>query len=260
MYLLFDIGATKMRLAISPDAKTFGEPLVVATPHETAEVMAVFKSSAEQLLAGAMPLAIAGGVTHKHEAAKAEIAKTFTCPSYIENDAAVVGLGELSTGAARGASIAVYMTISTGVGGVRLVDGRIDRSASGFEPGHQYIHAPMKVGDHVKTLEQAVGGRALSEEWGKSVVEVTDPAVWEDLARILAYGLHNTLMHWSPEVLVLGGSMITGTPAISLDSIKKHLAEISHIFPTLPTIKQSELGDFGGLHGGLHLLQSRLMA
>lgn len=260
MYIIFDIGATKMRLAISPDGRTFGEPLVVPTPGETSEVVAVFKSSSEQLLAGATPLALAGGITRKYEPVKSKLAEVFTCPSYIENDAAVVGLGEAVAGAARGASIAVYMTISTGVGGVRLVDGKIDRSTNGFEPGHQYIHAPMKVGGHVKTLEQAVGGRALAEEWGKSVVEVTDPAVWEDLARVLAYGLHNTLMHWSPEVLVLGGSMITGTPAINLDSIKKYLAEISHIFPTLPAIKQSELGDFGGLHGALALLQSRLVA
>lgn len=258
MYLLFDLGATKMRLALSADGRVFGDPLVVPTPVATGEVAGVFKASAEQLLAGQVPDAIAGGVTRKHESFKTEITKLFTCPIHLENDAAMVGLGEAVTGAGQGSSLLAYITVSTGVGGARIVEGKIDRSASGFEPGHQYIHVPTQLGDEVLTLEQAVGGRALSERLGQPPTEITDPAVWERLARLLAYGLHNTIVHWSPELLVLGGSMMTGTPAISLELVRQYLGEISRVFPTLPTLKLATLGDFGGLHGALAHLQQHL--
>jgi glucokinase len=51
------------------------------------------------------------------------------------------GLGEAVFGAGKGREIVVYMTISTGVGGARIVGGKIDASAMGFEPGHQIIDA-----------------------------------------------------------------------------------------------------------------------
>ena len=57
----------------------------------------------------------------------------------IANDTAVVGLGEAHRGAGIGYNIVTYITVSTGVGGTRIVDGRIDRRIYGFEPGHQTI-------------------------------------------------------------------------------------------------------------------------
>jgi predicted NBD/HSP70 family sugar kinase len=60
-------------------------------------------------------------------------------PVYIENDKAVVGLGEATYGAGVGYGIVAYHTVSTGVGGVRTEDGKISRASAGFEPGHQII-------------------------------------------------------------------------------------------------------------------------
>ena len=79
--------------------------------------------------------------------------------------------------------------------------------------------------------------------------------MFEELAKWLAYGLNNTIVHWSPDVVVLGGSMITGNPAISLKSIQRHVSKILTIFPTPPIIVKATLQDVGGLHGALSLLQ-----
>jgi glucokinase len=64
----------------------------------------------------------------------------------LENDAALAALGEAVFGAGRRAEIVGYLTISTGIGGARVVDGRIDKKSVGFEPGHMIIDVGNKVG------------------------------------------------------------------------------------------------------------------
>ena len=65
----------------------------------------------------------------------------FHVPIYVENDANAAGLGEYLFGAGRGCSDMVYMTISTGIGGGVISDGKIMEGASGTagELGHMTI-------------------------------------------------------------------------------------------------------------------------
>lgn len=253
MYLVFDIGATKMRLALSRDGQTFETPKIIPSPTDTAELIASFRAVARELVGNEVPSAVCGGLTRKHYGAKEEIAKLFSCPTCFENDAALAGLGEAVVGAGQNYKIVAYLTISTGVGGARIVGGKIDAKVSGFEPGKQIIDYQ---GER-QTLEDQVSGRALEQHTGQSPKLVTDPAVWEQLAKILAYGLHNTILHWSPAVVVLGGSMILGRPSIDLNAVTANLKQISTVFPELPSLKPAALGDFGGLHGALHFLRQK---
>ncbi|MCC6290774.1 ROK family protein [Candidatus Nomurabacteria bacterium] len=254
MYLIFDIGATKMRIAVSADGASFSEPKVLPSPEGAAELVSTFADVAQELLGGKKPKAICGGVTRKHYDARKGLAEIFDCPTYFENDAALAALGEARVGAGRGKNIVVYLTISTGVGGARVTNGRIDESANGFEPGSQILN----LDNEQKTLEQLVSGRSLAKRFGKSPKEVSDPVIWDELARLLAHGLYNTAVHWSPEVIILGGSMILGDPRIDLITLEKHLRGIPSIFSDFPTIASAELGDFNGLHGALHFLQQKL--
>ena len=193
---------------------------------------------------------MAGGLTRKFEGVRAGLIQLFSCPALIENDSALCGLGEAVAGAGRGSDIVAYITVSTGVGGVRIVDGKVDRAHAGFEPGHQIVASGL-------TLERLVSGRAMSEKYGKHPREITDEVVWEELAGYLALGLHNTIVHWSPEVVVLGGSMMK-VPGIALPAVQAYLAKTLKIFPVLPELRLAELGDFGGLHGALELLRQKL--
>jgi predicted NBD/HSP70 family sugar kinase len=102
-------------------------------------------------------------------------------------------------------------------------------------------------------LEGYVSGTAVRLRYKKEPSGITDPVVWDELAKWLAVGLNNTIVHWSPDVVVLGGSMITGEPAIPMDAIERHLGETMRIFPTPPSLKKGELGDLGGLYGALEL-------
>lgn len=264
MYILADIGGSKMRLAGSADLRTFSEPIVTATPKPYEEGIAAFSEMALSI-AGTNPIeAVAAGVAGVFSHDKAMLLRAPNLPLwgrhafvadlgaalktrvYAENDTALVGLGEAVAGAGKGASIVAYVTVSTGVNGTRIVDGAIDRTHLGFEIGGQYLFTePLP-----RTLEELVSGSAIGERYAKSPRDIEkDSPLWEELAGVLAYGLHNTILHWSPERVVLGGSMFNEV-GISVERVHEHLGEIMHKFPELPQIVHSSLGDFGGLHGG----------
>jgi len=254
--ILFDIGATKTRIAYSVDGEIFETPEVFETPKDYEHGLKFFIEKVKIITSGREIKKIVGGMSRSIadwnvEKFKTDLEKEFQAQILIENDAAMVGLGEANWGAGRGFEIVAYITVSTGVGGARIVNGKIDERAIGFEPGNLIMD--INTG---KTLEKMISGKALEERTGKHPKEITDKGVWDEFAKILSYGLNNIIVEWSPNVVVLGGSMITGNPAIPLDEVEKHLKEILKIFPELPIIKKAELGDFGGLYGGLAYLKN----
>jgi len=258
-----------MRLAISRDGKNIEEPKILNTPKDFDEGMLLFKKTALSLSDGKKIKASAGGIAGPLDGKKAmlvnspnlpgwvnkplkeTIEKFIDAPVYIENDAAVAGLGESLVGAGKGYAIVAYITVSTGVGGARIVDGKIDRNAMGFEPGHQIIeiNGPLcptcGIPGH---LEGYVSGTAISKKYGKKPQNITDSKVWDEVAYYLAFGVHNSLLHWSPDVIILGGSMMKSIP---LEKLRENLHKILTIFPKAPLVKLAELGDKGGLYGAL---------
>lgn len=278
-YILFDIGGTNMRVAYSADGATFGEPGIIPTPKDFDAGMLAIKELAIKLAGGAPITAAGGGIagtlSRDHatflngphlagwngKPARKALAEAFGVPTYLENDTAIVGLGEAVAGAGKGYDIVAYVTVSTGVGGVRIVRQAIDVSTMGFEPGHQIIDAggalhQTSVGGNGLDLEGYISGTAISERYGKKPYEITDAPFWDEMARLLAYGLNNTIVHWSPDVVVIGGSMMNKI-GIPIDHVRAHLKGILHIYPELPVVEHSLLGDFGGLHGALAYIKQK---
>lgn len=280
MYVTFDIGGTKMRVGVSVDLKTFVcDPKIIPTPKEFDEGINTLETIVLNLTKGEKIKAVAGGITGVLDEGKSklvwsphlvgwagrplkgELAHRLNCNVEITNDSAVVGLGEAHRGAGIGYNIVAYITVSTGVGGARIIDGRIDRRVYGFEPGHQTIDVDNSVleGSVSGKLEDLISGGALEHRFGMKPYEIEDNDIWErQLPELLACGLANTIMHWSPGVVVLGGSMITGKPAISIPRTVETLKRILTMYPKIPEIKRAECGDFGGLYGGLALIRQRI--
>jgi predicted NBD/HSP70 family sugar kinase len=255
--ILFDIGGTKMRVAYSTNGESFEEPKVVPTPESYEAGKQTFFNLVEECSKGREIGAIVGGMSRNvanipFEQFKKDLAERFGAKLFLENDAALVGLGEAVFGAGKNFEIVAYLTVSTGVGGARIVNGQIDEHAIGFEPGKQILDI-----ENGKTLEDLISGRALEANFGKKPKEIEDPEVWDDLAHKLAVGLNNIIVEWSPNVVVLGGSMITGDPAISVGKSEQYLKDILKIFPDVPVIKKAELLDLGGLWGGLAYLKNK---
>lgn len=252
-----------MRVARKMSETEFSEPLKVETPVGGTEGIRLLFELAQKVAGEEVVEGVYGGVAAVLKDQRIvnssnlkgwigtdfkSIAEERGCLVHVKNDASVVGLGEAVFGAGKDKRIVVYITVSTGVGGARIIAGRIDESAYGFEPGHQILSVSNK-----QTLEEMVSGRAFEERYHKKPHEVTEIEVWENAARVLAVGLHNVVVHWSPDVVVLGGPMIIGEPSISLDLVRKHFLEIPSIFTELPEIRQAELVDNGGLFGALVL-------
>lgn len=254
--ILFDIGATKTRMAYISGGQTFEEPMVWSTPEEYADILKMLSENAKALAKDRPIETFCGGMTRSaadgdYDRLKSDLGEAFGAKVFLENDAAMAGLGEADFGAGKGFEIVSYITVSTGVGGARIVGGKIDENASGFEPGKQIINA-----DTGETLEDMISGKSLEEKTGSHPKDIADQSIWNDLADKLAIGLNNIIVEWSPSCVVLGGSMITGNPAIPLEKARERLKEILKIFPEIPSIKKAELGDFGGLYGAISLLNN----
>lgn len=273
MYILADIGGTKTRIAKSDDLATFSTPTIIDTPMEYEEGIRALTGAAKEAVSGGDIEGVALGMTGVLVEGKTstfasnspgwdgkpiakDVSSALGASVMMENDTALVGLGEAHFGAGKGAEIFSYITISTGVNGVRIVDGRIDRSAQGFEIGEQYL----SMAGGADTLGEMISGTAIEQRFGVHPKELgKEHEVWEELARIAAYGIHNTILHWSPERIAIGGSMVNDI-GIPVDRIGHHLEAIMHKFPTLPEIVHAELGDLGGLWGGLALLRQEDVA
>jgi len=265
MHLLFDIGGTKSRFATS-EGNELKNIKIVETPQVFDQGIQEFKNYVSLLKINKLD-GIAGGIAGPLDNKKSmvlnapnlpgwnnmpfkeELFKYFNTNIKIENDAALNGVGEATKGAGRDKSIVMFLTISTGVGGGRIVNGKIDENAVGFEPGHQYI--PIKNSAELQSLEAIISGTALKNKYHLNPDEITDEKIWNDCAYYLALGIHNSILHWSPEVVVLGGSIMN---KISIEKTTNNLNNLMDIFPEIPEIKNAELGDKAGLYGAITLL------
>jgi predicted NBD/HSP70 family sugar kinase len=270
MYIVADIGGTKTRIAASRDLNSFGEPVIYDTAHQYEEAIKKIVGTARELAGGSsiehMVVGVPGTEARDHRSTfvsgtgplKAwsnkpiaeDIERALETKVRMENDTALVGLGEAMYGAGRGADIVVYVTVSTGVGAARIVFGELDKVVHGSEMGGQYLS--MKEG---QTLEGLVSGTAISEKYGVHPRDLgKDSPVWKELAQILSYGVYNSLLHWSPDRVVLGGSMFNEV-GISPELVRAHVKTINIKLSEIPEIVHSSLGDVGGLWGGLARLK-----
>lgn len=274
-YVLFDIGGTKTRVAISSDLKIIDKIESFKTPMDFDKGVKKIAESITTLTSGSTPKAMAGGIRGllnedktgiyndsvlSNWAGKSlvlELQKHFDIPIHLENDTAIAGVGEAVHGAGKGLEIVAYHTVSTGVGGVKIENGSIDTASTGFEPGHQVLDIDRTIlgEDIAPTLENLVSGTAIEQRFGMKAYEIPQSDVlWDELAEYLAQGLRNTILYWSPDAIILGGAMITGDPAIPVDAIRKYTVESLDSFVPSPLIVEAKLGDEAGLYGAMALL------
>ncbi len=272
MYIVADIGGTKTRIAGSRDLENFGDPVILDTPQRYEEGLTIFgdvgrKLADEERIEGVVagiksiisddkrvPLTAPQNILRdwKGRSLAADLEAALKTPFVrLENDTALVGLGEAVYGAGKGVHTVAYITVSTGVNGSRVIDGVLDQGHP--EIGGQYL----RVEDSAKSLEELVSGAAISEKYGVHPKAIDkDSPIWEELAQITAFGVHNTIVHWSPDRVVLGGSMFNEI-GIPVERVRVHVQHIMRKFPQVPEIVHSSLGEVGGLWGSLALLKKR---
>jgi len=171
-------------------------------------------------------------------------------PAAVDNDATAAAVAEWRFGAGRGRAVRslVYLTISTGVGGGLVLDGRPFRGAAGNagELGHLLIDIDGRPclcgrrgcleayasGSNIavrarEALEAAsAAGEARSSLSSHSAVTAKDVAaaagsgdlfarrVWDETTRILAAAVATILDAFNPELVVLGGGVTNAGDAL----------------------------------------------
>jgi len=175
---------------------------------------------------------------------------------YILNDASLCGLGEAIRGAGKKFDIVSYITISTGVGGVKIINGEIEKSAFGFEPGHQIIGFDENL--EPSYFEDYVSGGGIERNFKRDVLKIKEKEFWSNVTKILSFGINNIVVMMSPEAIILGGGMILHN-LIKISEIESNLKNCLRIFSKSPVILKSELGDLGGIYGGMQYLKKQLL-
>jgi glucokinase len=162
--------------------------------------------------------------------------QAFGLPVILENDANAAALGEFRYGAGQGARSLVYLTVSTGIGGGIVLDGKIWhglKDAAG-EIGHMTIvpNGPrcgcgsrgcleaMASGPSIarRAREALASGRSsrLGEVPSLTAADVVRLArvgdevareVWEGTVRYLSLGVVAAIMILAPERVVIGGGV-----------------------------------------------------
>lgn len=265
MYFACDIGGTKLRIAASKDCVKFDEPVIEETPDNPADGLDLVIQTIKRLSDGekidAVCVGIAGVLNNNHEfllksphltsweriPIKSKLEKALDTKVHIENDTDIVGLGEAVSGAGRGKEIVVYITVSTGIGGVKVINGKFEKNRYGFEPGHQILDVNTK-----EDWEDLASGTSVEAKYGMHPMDVAKTKDWDQIEDYVAIGVHNNILHWSPDVVVLGGSMAKD---FDVNNIREKIKGYMKIHPELPDIRIAELGSIGGIYGGFAFLK-----
>ncbi|MFZ5632818.1 MAG: ROK family protein [Bacillota bacterium] len=245
------------------------------------------------------PLDPVGGVVHsapnlgwREVPLRQKLEDTLGIPALVENDANLAALGEYSFGAGRGARHMVYVTVSTGIGGGLILDGRIYRGAGGGagEVGHMVVEpdGPLcgcgrrgcleslasgtAMAARARELVEAGLGKAILREAGGNPERVTAVSVSRAAAAgdreavaiisragaYLGMGLASVVNLINPERLVLGGGALeAGGPL--WDAMERELS--ARALPSSldrVTVVRSGLGHRSGLMGAIALAMGAL--
>ncbi|MBU0707167.1 ROK family protein, partial [Patescibacteria group bacterium] len=243
MYLLFDIGGTNLRMAISRTGRRVDDCVIVNKPSDFKKGVLAIKTIADELSGGkkykAVCCGIAGMLDPKKtklvysphikgwvgKPLKKELEKALNAKVFLENDADLGGLGEATYGSGKDKKIVAYIAIGTGIGGTRIVNKKIDANSIGFEPGHIIICAGKKSylpPYYLGEWEGLVSGTALEKRYGMKSKLIKKKAAWDYAIKYLVYGLHDVVRLWSPELIVLGGGLMDN-PNMKVSKIASQL-------------------------------------
>lgn len=183
-------------------------------------------------------------------------------PTVMDNDANVGALGEALFGAGQGADPLFYMTISTGIGGGLVVDGRIYRGADSYagEIGHLTVRpdGPECLCGARGCLERMCGGIWMEPDHGRTARELLgDPQFVRRYVIDLALGLKACIMLLNPARIVIGGGISKAGPAL-FEPLREELRrQITAWSRARIDVLPAALGDDSVLYGALALAQQQ---
>ncbi|MBL4930415.1 ROK family protein [Clostridium paridis] len=163
----------------------------------------------------------------------------FSIPVYLDNDANVAAIGEFMFGAGKGTENMIYITVSTGVGGGAILNGKIFRGSTcnALEVGHTTVFpgGPRCGCGNIGCLEAVSSGTAIGRRANEAVnskvetslrnyEKVTSYEVFKEAEKgdavsqkildealtYLGIGVANIIASFDPEKVIIGGGVSKG--------------------------------------------------
>jgi predicted NBD/HSP70 family sugar kinase/biotin operon repressor len=242
----------------------------------------------ERVLAAAM--GVSGPVDHAHDLVHrsailpswsdmrpgAEMARRLAVPVFVENDANLGALAEVTMGAATGVDDAIYLMIAAGIGAGIIVGGQVLHGAGGTagELGHVLVddNGPICRCGNRGCLETQVAGPAIVDllkrthgtdltlDGVMALVHADEPGALraiEDAGRAVGRVLAGLVNVLNPEAIVVGGELSAAGEAL-LGPIRTAIGRHA-IRPAGDDVRvvRSELGDRAEVLGALILAAQR---
>jgi glucokinase len=200
---------------------------------------------------------------------------TFGVSATVANDADAAALAEYRYGAGRGVRHMLYLTVSTGIGGGVIIDGRLHRGERAWagEVGHMTLdpNGPDCPCGRNGCLESLASGlsiaRAMRERFGDATHQVTaqdvasaaaagDPIardVWNSAMNWLGIGIASAANLLNPGCVVIGGGL-TRAGELLFAPVRQIVAQraLDQRLVVLP----AALGDDVGIIGGAALISN----
>lgn len=151
---------------------------------------------------------------------KKTLEEKFHIPCEVENDVNCAGLAECRSGAAQGSSVALVLTIGTGIGGCIVLDGKVFHgfSNSACEVGYMHMGSSdfQTLGAaSILTKKVAEWKGESQEKWdGYHIFEAAKKGdkicllAIDEMTDILGKGIANICYVINPEIVVLGGGIM----------------------------------------------------
>lgn len=223
----------------------------------------------------------------------AEVEERLGLPAYLDRDTNVAALAEAAYGAARGCADFLYITVSTGIGGAIVSDGRLFHGPDGM--AGEFGHLPVEIDGPAcgcggtGHLEAVASGRALARDARAAVrdgnspflarraaersldaLEARDVAAGEAAAdpvcgalmaharRAVAVACAGLTNVFNPDRIVVGGSIAEGQGERLLDAARDEIARAAFRTPARRVrVVPAELGADVSLAGAQPLVTAR---
>ncbi|NMM62945.1 ROK family protein [Clostridium sp. P21] len=173
----------------------------------------------------------------------------FNIPVYLDNDANAAAIGEYIFGAGKGTDNMIFVTVSTGIGGGAILNGKIYRgnTCNALEIGHMTIekNGPRCNCGNYGCAEALASGTAIAK-FAKEAVEKGEKTSLSNFEKITAYEvfkeaekgdlvaqnilnqalnylgicISNIITSFDPEMVIIGGGVSKGG-SIVFDKVKE---------------------------------------
>ncbi len=278
VYIGLDIGGTKLMAAAADESGAFMRKSPAVPSTSLNEDLAALDQLVSRLAGSETILGLGAAVggpldwrsgvvsplhqpTWRQVPLKAILQERWGCPVSLDVDTNVAAVGEYHHGGEQARRF-LYLTLSTGMGGGFLIDGRVYRGRNEAHPevAHQAVPLRLSAGTSITCecglpdcLEGLVSGNAIRRIYGKPA-EKLEPHEWQEVAWHLGQGMRNLTAILAPDLIVLGGGVALGGGSEFVEHSAQVMRGHLRLVPP-PEVRLSRLGYDTALLGALHIAQ-----